>query len=100
MLLERTISQLDIGYLPPDQAEELGHLGYLQWLGALNGKAGYPQEALRAYEVARPFKETSPAVAVFCDLLVESCASPLAPLELKLLVPTRRGGAKARRNVL
>ena len=100
MLLERTISQLDIGYVPDNVAEELGHLGYAQWLGALNGNAGYLVEAMRAYELAQPFISTSPAVAVFCHLLVESTASPLKALELKLPAPARRGGAKARRDVL
>ncbi len=99
MLLERTIAQLDIGDVPPDVAEEMGHLGYMQWLGALKGDAGYVQEAMRAYELARPFMRTSPAVDVFCRLLVESSATPLTPLDLKLPTPTRRGGARARRDV-
>ena len=75
MLLERTISQLDIGYVPDNVAEELGHLGYAQWLGALKGNAGYLVEAMRAYDLAKPFIRTSPAVAVFCQLLVDSVAS-------------------------
>ena len=100
MLLERTISQLDIGYVPDSVAEELGHLGYAQWLGALRGDAGYVVEAMRAYDLAKPFIRTSPAVAVFCQLLVDSVASPLRPLELKLPAPARRGGAKARRDVI
>ena len=100
MLLERTIAQLDVGYVPPDRAEELGHLGYVQWLGALKGNASYLGEAMRAYTLAQPFIRTSPAVGVFCDLLVASSTSPLAPLDLKLRPPQRRGGAKARRDVL
>lgn len=100
MLLERTISQLDIGFVPDHVAEEMGHLGYAQWLGALKGEAGYFNEAMRAYRLAQPFIRTSPAVAVFCHLLVESTASPLKALELKLPEPARRGGAKARRDVL
>ncbi|MEM6888115.1 MAG: hypothetical protein AAF636_08250 [Pseudomonadota bacterium] len=99
MLLKRTISQLDIGYVPDHVAEEMGHLGYAQWLGALRNDAGYPFEALRAYKLARPFVRTSPAVAVFCQLLLESMRTPLRPLGLKLPAPTRRGGAKARRGV-
>ena len=98
MLLERTIAQLDLGQIPDDQAERLGHLGYMQWLGALPGKAGYLQEAARAYQMAQPFIQTSPAVAVFCGLLVESVASPLTPLTLHLPQRRRRGGAKARRS--
>ena len=100
MLLERTLSQLDVGYVPDHIAQEMGHLGYAQWLGALKGDAGYFNEAMRAYELARPFIRTSPAVAVFCQLLVDSVASPLKPLDLKLQLRTRRGGAKARRDVL
>ena len=41
MMLERTLSQLDIGYVPDEVAETMGHLGYAQWLGALAGNAGY-----------------------------------------------------------
>ncbi|MEM7720999.1 MAG: hypothetical protein AAF376_01375 [Pseudomonadota bacterium] len=100
MLLERTISQLDIGYVPDHVAVELGHLGYVQWLGALDGEAGYAPEAMRAYDLAQPFIRTSPAVAVFCHLLLASTASPLTPLDLKLPAPARRGGAKGRRDVL
>lgn len=99
MFLERTISQLDVGFLPPNQAEELAHLGYLQWLGSLRGDAGYAQEAMRAYDMARPFIQNSPAVAIFCHLLVTSATAPIEPLDLKLPPRTRRGGAKARRNV-
>lgn len=97
MLLERTISQLDIGFVPEEQAETLGHMGYLQWLGALRGDVGYAQEAFHAFELARPFSKTSPAVAVFCDLLIASVATPIRPLALKLPTPARRGGARARR---
>ncbi len=97
MLLQRTISQLDIGYLPQDQARKLGHMGYLQWLGALPGQAGYRQDALRALEMAQPFRETSPAVAVFCQLLMESCAQPPVALEVILPGRSRRGGSTARR---
>lgn len=99
MLLERTISQLDIGYLPPEQAEELGHMGYLQWLGALPGNVGYAREARRARQVARPFINTSPAVAVFCDLVAASAELPPRPVDLKLPKRTRRGGARARRQL-
>ena len=100
MMLERTIFQLDIGDVPDHVAKEMGHLGFAQWLGALQGDADYVREAMRAYNVARPFIASSPAVAVFCELLEASAASPLAPLELTLPAPARRGGAKARRKVL
>lgn len=96
MLLERTISQLDTGYLPQARAQELGQLGYMQWLGGLPGDAEYRREAMRAYWAAAPFIRTSPAVAVFCDLLVASTRMPPAPLPLSL-PRHRRGGARARR---
>ncbi|MEM1065048.1 MAG: hypothetical protein AAGJ74_06080 [Pseudomonadota bacterium] len=97
MLLELTISQLDIGHVAPERARELGHLGYMQWLGGLPAVAHYPREALRAHATARPFACTSPAVAVFCDLLVTSLDAPLAPLCIRLPDRHRRGGAQARR---
>lgn len=100
MMLERTLSQLDIGYVPDEVAEKMGHLGYAQWLGALRGGANYVHEAQRAVDLARPFAHTSPAVAVFCNLLATSIASPLASLTLKLPKPARRGGARARRAAL
>lgn len=100
MLLEHTISQLDIGYVPQELAEEMGHLGYLQWLGALKGNQSYLQAAMQAYERARPFIRTSPAIAVFCHLLVVSATAPLEPLEFKLKPQKRRGGARARRDVI
>ena len=100
MLLERTIGQLDVGDVPPEMAEEMGHLGYAQWLGALRGNASYLEEAKRACDMARPFIHVSPAVAVFHDLLATSIAAPLVPLDLKLLRPTRRGGTRARRGAL
>lgn len=100
MLLERTIAQLDIGHVPDHVAVEMGHLGYVQWLGALHKDASYLSEAMHAYEKAHPFIKTSPAIAVFCQLLLDSTDAPLKPLSLKLPGPSRRGGAKARRNVL
>lgn len=100
MLLERTISQLDIGQIPQNQAEALGHMGYMQWLGSLRGQSNYIEQAMHAYELAHPFKETSPAVAVFCDLLLASVEAPLTPLNLKLPKRARRGGARARRAAL
>lgn len=97
MLLERTIAQLDIGRVPAERAEELGHLGYVQWLSGLAPTSNYVAEAARAHATARPFAATSPAVAVFCDLLVESCEAPVRPLRLILPPNARRGGAEGRR---
>lgn len=100
MLLERTISQLDVGQVPDHVAETLAHLGYAQWLSALKGDASYPAEATRAHALAQPFANTSPAVALFCELLETTLAMPGKALDLRLPSPKRRGGSKARRSVL
>jgi len=97
MQLEQTIRQLDVGPLPPDEADSMGQLGYMQWLGGLNGSADYRREARRACALARPFADVSPAVAVFCALLRASLPSPLVLLPLALPPRSRRGGAAARR---
>ncbi|MEM6635585.1 MAG: hypothetical protein AAF667_06800 [Pseudomonadota bacterium] len=97
MFLERTISQLDVGHVPPEQAEEMGRLGYMQWLGALPGGANYTREARRALAMARPFAPTSPALAVFCRLLEVSIEHAPEPLMLRFPTRGRRGGAQARR---
>lgn len=97
MLLEQTITQLDIGHTSHERALELGQLGYMQWLGALPAMSHYRDEARKALTMAQPFAETSPAIAVFCDLLEASLRVPLEPLPLKLPEKQRRGGAQARR---
>ena len=97
MLLEHTIRQLDIGPVPPEQAAEMGALGFMQWLAALPGYTSYREEAERAYGRAKPFSRTSPAVAEFCELLACSMRTPLAPVALAAPNPRRRGGAPARR---
>ncbi len=97
MLLERTISQLDTGPTSPERATEMGRMGYLQWLVALPGRANYMREATRAHAMAEPFAESSPAIAVFCDLLLDSMQIPPTLLPLDLPERRRRGGAQARR---
>jgi hypothetical protein len=97
MLLDLTITQLDIGPISEGRAQELAALGYLQWLGALPGDLGYPQAAMAAYEQALPFRHRSPAIAVFCDLLVASTMAPVTPVALSVPWRQRRGGAQARR---
>ncbi|MEO1292199.1 MAG: hypothetical protein AAFV62_05120 [Pseudomonadota bacterium] len=97
MLLEHTLRQLDIGHVPPEQAAEMGALGYLQWLAGLPGHTPYKSEAMRAYALAHPLARTSPAVSVFCGLLVSSTETPLKPICLVAAGPRRRGGAPARR---
>ncbi len=100
MLLEQTILQLDIGPVPQTRAVELGHMGYMQWLGGLPGQANYRLAALHALTMAAPFMDNSPAVAVFCDLVIASTRSPLEALNLRLPAHHRRGGARARRGAL
>ncbi len=98
MLLERTISQLDVGYVPPHEAAEMGKLGYLQWLAGLPREADYTKAALLACDVAAPFVLHSPAVAEFCRLVLLSASNPTKPLPLSIPVKKRRGGADARRH--
>ncbi|MBB95179.1 MAG: hypothetical protein CML68_11335 [Rhodobacteraceae bacterium] len=97
MLLEHTISQLDIGQVPADQAEKMGQLGFIQWLGALPGHSPYPANARRALAMARPFSATSPAIAAFCRLLTQSLDMPPRPMALQMPPRGRKGGARARR---
>ncbi len=99
MLLEKTISQLDVNCTSDQRVQELGQLGYMQWLGSLPAMADYCKEAARAHDKALPFAKTSAPIAVFCDLLRASVEAPLKPLPLKLPERQRRGGAKARRAV-
>ncbi len=98
MLLEQTIAQLDIGAMPLDEARQMGQLGYMQWIAGLPGNADYQRAALRAYLMAAPFIESSPAVAAFCDLLLTSVQEPLKPLPLSMPPRKRRGGSDARRS--
>ena len=100
MLLDHTILQLRTPGLSPDRARELGHLGYLQWLGGLPGFASYQGEAIRAYTAAQPYLCDAPALAVFCELLVNSTRHPAQPLDLILPPKQRRGGARGRRAAL
>ena len=98
MLLERTILQLDTGPMPPDEARQLGQLGFMQWLAGLPGGADYRRAALEAHARALPLAAGSPALAEFCALLTASLRAPLAPLPLALPARRRRGGAAAKRS--
>lgn len=97
MLLKHTISQLDTGPMPRERAEEMGRLGYLQWLACLPGGSNYRLEAMRACRMAEPHNAASPALSVFCELITASLRMPLVPLSLTLPARQRRGGARARR---
>ena len=99
MLLERTISQLNSGPMAPDRAEELAAMGYQQWLYGLPGEVSFPDAAAQAHIAALPYADTSPAVAVFCDMLRAAMILQPMPLRLQQPVPQRRGGARARRKV-
>ena len=97
MLIARTLTQLQVKPTTPERAKEIGQLGYMQWLGGLPAGACYQSEAACAYLSALPFKDTDPAVSVFCDLIRTSLENPLKPLDLALPKPRRRGGARERR---
>lgn len=97
MSIERTLTQLQAEAATPERAQELGRMGYMQWLAALPGQASYEAEAVRAWLRAEPFAATDPAVAVFCALIRDSLRRPLLPLDLSLPRPRRRGGARVRR---
>jgi len=97
MLLKHTISQLDTGPMPRERAEEMGRLGYLQWLACLDARSNYRVEAMRACTMAAPRALTSPALSVFQELVLASLRTPMAPLPLTLPARQRRGGARARR---
>ncbi|MEM6663234.1 MAG: hypothetical protein AAF666_13765 [Pseudomonadota bacterium] len=97
MLLERTLSQLNIIDTTPERALVLGHLGYVQWLGALPAMSDYRQQAEYALAKAKSLRSAAPAIGVFCDLLIASMRSPVAPIPLELPERQRRGGSKARR---
>jgi len=97
MLLERTISQLDIGEMPVEKAIELGQLGYIQWLMSLPADLDYVAAAKQANAMAHPCRFRSPAVAVFCDLLLASTIVSPWPLPIAMPAKGRRGGALARR---
>lgn len=97
MNIDLTLHQLQARTESPERAREYGQLGYMQWLAGLPADACYRTAAMRAYATARPIMRTDPAVAVFCRLLIESLENPLAPLDLALPKPRRRGGARERR---
>lgn len=97
MILERTLHMLQTHSDTQARAAELGRLGFMQWLGGLDGRAGFAQQASAALEAAADFRETDPAVDVFCRLISEACEMPPKPLDLALPQQRRRGGARARR---
>ena len=100
MQTEKTLIQLlshPASRTAPARAVELGQLGYMQWLGGLPPGVPYVREATCALALAQSFEVASPAVAEFCRLLRASLRLPLAPLDLALPRPQRRGGTRMRR---
>ncbi|MCV2893205.1 hypothetical protein [Lentibacter sp. XHP0401] len=80
-----------------DRVAELARMGFMQWLGSLKGCASFPLQAEYALKAAEKFRQTDPAVAVFCALIEESLLMPPRPMSLALPQKRRRGGAKSRR---
>jgi hypothetical protein len=99
MVLNHVLNRLQSH--PADQlrAVELGQLGFMEWLGSLPGDSDFDRQARAAYARALPFQRVSPAIAVFCALLLAARRMPPEPLNLCLPRPHRRGGSKARRQV-
>ena len=100
MLLERTLMTLQSRAETPERARELGRLGFLQWMMFLRSDANYPHEANRALAMAAPFVTPDPAVAVFTGLVRQSLDGRAHPMAVPLPRPRRRGGARARRELL
>lgn len=100
MIIQRTLNGLQLDTPTPERAQELAHLGYMQWLGALPASADYEAEAVKAYLLAMDFIDTDPGIAAFCALIRQSLRRPLYPLGLALPKPRRRGGARQRRKAL
>jgi hypothetical protein len=100
MLLERTLHGLQAQSETPERAEELGRMGFLQWLSFLKGRDSYPEQARRALAKAAVFEGTDPSVAVFCRLVRQSLEGPMALSDLEIPKPSRRGGARSRRRLM
>jgi hypothetical protein len=100
MLLERTLHMLQTQTDSEARRKELARMGFMQWLGGLDGQAGFAPQARCALAAAERFRETDPAVAQFCLLIEEALLMPPRPLSLALPVKRRRGGARSRRRAL
>ena len=100
MFLQRTLHMLQTTTDSDERANELGRMGFMQWLGSLDGRAGFALQAGVALEAAGRFRATDPAVAVFCGLIEEALAMPPRPLALGLPRKCRRGGARKRRQMI
>lgn len=100
MVFERVLCGLQAQTGSTKRAQELANMAMMQWLGTLPGNMAYPEAVARAQEAARPFRHRYAPVAIFCQLLTESLKGPMHPLGLRLPQKGRRGGARARREML
>lgn len=97
MVLDRILERLQLQQSEHCRIIEFGQLGFMEWLGSLPADSDYNQQAMTAYQQAQPLRQKAPAIAVFCDLLIQSTRMPLQPLDICLPSPNRRGGARGRR---
>ncbi len=100
MILERTLHMLQARADTMGEAETLGRMGFIQWLGWLDGNRSFAAQAREALEGAEPFRNADPAVDVFCRLIGDALEMPPRPLDLARPKSRRRGGAKTRRQRL
>ncbi len=100
MFLERTLHMLQTQTDCETRAGELGRMGFMQWLGSLEGRGSFALQAEYALDEAEKFRSTDPAVAVFCGLIEEALVMPPRPLDLALPEKRRRGGARSRRQLI
>ncbi|MCQ0971935.1 hypothetical protein MLD63_16045 [Paracoccus sp. TK19116] len=81
-LAEDVIARIGQGSMPPDRARELGEFAYLHWLARLPGDESYSAQAQQALRSAAPAVPASPALGIFCEMLMASLARPIQPLRL------------------
>lgn len=96
-MIEETLKGLVGMPATPERAKEIGHLGYMHWLASLPPDVAYEACAVRAYLTAMDYRDTDPAVEVFCELIRASLQPGIGPLDLMLPARRRRGGARTRR---
>ena len=100
MILERTLHMLQTQTDSKERVAELARMGFMQWLGSLDGRASFPLQAEYALAAAERFRRSDPAVEVFCQLICEALQMPPKPLSLALPQKRRRGGARTRRQLI
>lgn len=97
MGLDRILLILQFRPATLDRARELAQFAYLEWLVSLPGDGDFLRAARDAHERASAVSLRTPAIAAFCDLLVEARQTPFRALDLIISPPSRRGGASSRR---